>query len=730
MLRRNEPDLSFRPLEFESLEAFLRYRVRAIAAGFMLLLFALLAASCSEKKSKIGGIDGSQIAQANSEPHNWLSHGRTYDEQRFSPLDLINNSNVTDLGLAFEIEMPTTRGLEATPLVIEGVIYTTSAWSVVYAIDGRTGETLWKFDPQADRTRGVHGCCDAVNRGLAAWGNNLFLGVFDGRLIALDRGTGKVIWEKLTVDLGKPYSITGAPRVVKGKVIIGNAGGEFGVRGYVSAYEADSGELAWRFYTVPGNPSEPFEHPELQKAAETWTGEWWKYGGGGTVWDSMAFDPDLDLLYIGTGNGSPWPRDIRSPDGGDNLFLSSILALDPDTGSLAWHYQTTPGDQWDYTATQHLVLADLTIDGETRKTIMQAPKNGFFYVLDRETGKLLSADPFVKVTWADGVDLETGRPRELKSADYSRTQETVIWPSALGGHNWQPMSFSPQTGLVYIPANEMPFRYKVQPEPYKVDPRGDYNSGTDQLRTSTSLPPGLAQGKLIAWDPVLGKPVWTIEQNDVANGGVLSTAGNLVFQGTTDGHFVAYDAATGAELWRRAVLSSVIAPPISYAVDGEQFIAVNVRAGGAWGLVNAEASRLYDIRRAVPGRLLIFKLGGTAILSDDYGDDYRMEPVPAQFSGPDVSRGETLYAQYCMRCHGTGAIGNGVLPDLRHAATVRNDVLNSILLDGILESAGMPGFAETLSAEDVRAIQQYILTVSWITRNETDVKTHLKGDAK
>lgn len=663
-----------------------------------------------------GSVDAARIRRADTEPGNWLTHGRTYDEQRFSPLSQVNRDNVARLGLAWSVRLPTTRGLEATPLAIDGVLYTTSAWGVTHAIDADTGDLRWTFDPEPDKTRGVHGCCDAVNRGVAAWEDRLYVGVYDGRLVAVDRATGGKLWETLTIDPSKPYTITGAPRVVGDKVVIGNGGGEFGVRGYVSAYDAATGELVWRFYTVPGDPSEPFEHPELEAAARTWTGEWWKFGGGGTVWDSLAYDPELDLLYVGTGNGSPWPRDIRSPGGGDNLFLSSILALDPDTGRLVWHYQTTPGDQWDYTATQHMVLADLTIGGERRKVVMQAPKNGFFYVLDRGTGELLSAEPYVKVTWADGVDLETGRPRELALADYSRDKEAVVWPSALGGHNWQPMAFSRETGLVYIPANEMPFRYKVQPEPYEVDPRGDYNNGTDQLRTTTRLPPGIARGKLLAWDPVAQREVWRVEQPDAANGGVLATAGGLVFQGTTDGYFVAYDDRNGAELWRVAVGSSVIAPPISYAVDGAQYVAVNVRAGGAWGLVNAEAAQQYGIERATPGRLLAFTLDGDAGLETEFGEDPVLEAAPVDVPPATLAHGETLYARYCSRCHGPGAIGNGVLPDLRHSAILRTGLFDDVVIEGSLAAAGMPGFAGALDAGDAQAIRAYVTAVAWRTR--------------
>ncbi|HEX7375194.1 MAG TPA: PQQ-dependent dehydrogenase, methanol/ethanol family, partial [Steroidobacteraceae bacterium] len=412
-------------------------------------------------------VDGARIAGADREPQNWLSHGRTYGEQRYSPLAQINAGNAEQLGLAWSVPMGTYRGLEATPLVVDGVMYTTATWSVVHALDAATGRQLWTYDPQVPREWGRYGCCDAVNRGVAVWRGRVYVGTFDGRLIAIDAKTGRKRWEVNTIDRTKPYTITGAPRVVKGKVLIGNGGAEFGVRGYLSAYDASSGKLVWRFYTVPGNPKNGFENPELKAAAATWHGEWWIGGGGGTVWDSMAYDPELDTLYVGTGNGSPWNRDIRSPGGGDNLYLSSILAMNPDTGRLKWHYQVTPGDSWDYTATQHIILADLTIDGKPRKVLMQAPKNGFFYVLDRVTGQLLSADKFAPVTWASSVDLKTGRPVETPEASYSR-ETRIIVPAAYGAHNWQPMAYNPRTGLVYIPAHQPMGVYSTPQEVLKT----------------------------------------------------------------------------------------------------------------------------------------------------------------------------------------------------------------------------------------------------------------------
>jgi quinohemoprotein ethanol dehydrogenase len=414
-------------------------------------------------------IDDAALRKADERRGDWITHGRTYSETRFSPLNQINAGNIKQLGLAWSFDTDTTRGLEATPIIVDGVMYTTGSWSVVFALDARTGRQLWKWDPQVPRSFGYKACCDVVNRGVAVYKGKVYVGTLDGRLVALDADSGKPLWEVVTVDQSLPYTVTGAPRVVKGKVLIGNGGAEMGVRGYISAYDAETGKMAWRFYTVPGDPSKPFESPAMERAAKTWSGEWWKIGGGGTVWDSMAYDPELDLLYIGTGNGSPWNREIRSSGTGDNLYLSSIVALKPETGEMVWHYQTTPGDSWDYTATQHIILADLDIGGRNRKVLMQAPKNGFFYVIDRKNGELLSAQAYVPISWAKEVDKQTGRPVENPGVRY-KDSAAFIKPGPLGGHNWQPMSYNPQTGLVYIPAQDTLFVYSLRIRSFNTGP--------------------------------------------------------------------------------------------------------------------------------------------------------------------------------------------------------------------------------------------------------------------
>jgi quinohemoprotein ethanol dehydrogenase len=661
----------------------------------------------AQKKSQgptIKAIDDVALRNADARTGDWITHGRTYSEARFSPLTQIDAANVKSLGLAWSFDTDTTRGLEATPIVVDGKLYTTGSWSVVFAIDARTGGLLWKWDPDVQRSYGQRACCDVVNRGVAVYKGKVYVGTLDGRLVALNAETGKPLWQVLTVDPQRPYTITGAPRVVKGKVIIGNGGAEFGVRGYVSAYDAESGKLAWRFYTVPGDPSKPFESPALERASKTWTGEWWKIGGGGTVWDSLAYDPELDLLYVGTGNGSPWNREIRSPGGGDNLYLSSILALRPDTGELVWHYQTTPGDSWDFTATQHIILADLEIGGRRRKVLMQAPKNGFFYVLDRQTGELLSAEAYTKVSWAKGVDKTTGRPIEDPAARY-KSAVNFLQPGPFGGHNWQPMSFNPKTGLVYIPAQEPFFAY-AQDKKFVYKP-GAWNTGID-FTIFKEPPPLIPRGHLLAWDPVAQKERWRVQYNLMWNGGTLTTAGNLVFQGTSDGRFVGYSADKGEKLWEFNVGTGVIAAPITYEQDGVQYVAVMAGWGGTFALTGGNATGGV----ALPGRLLTFALNAKKGLPEAVAQKPK-DVTAIIFDAPPerIDQGAGLFAQWCSMCHGIGAVGGGgVIPDLRMSQPAIFSRYEYIVLRGAYQrSGGMPSFREWLTIEDVKAIQAYVL---------------------
>jgi quinohemoprotein ethanol dehydrogenase len=669
---------------------------RPLAGCVIAFVAAFIAFGSAQQKAPV---DDAALRAPEARQGDWLSYGRDYYEQRFSPLDQINDTNVSQLGLAWQFETATNRGLEATPLVIDGVMYATGSWSVTYAIDARTGKQLWKYDPEVHRKYDNIACCDVVNRGAAYYKGRVYVGVLDGRLAAIDAATGKVAWQTTTVDQAQPYTITGAPRIAKGKIIIGNGGAEYGVRGYVSAYDAETGKLAWRFYTVPGDPSKPQENTALERALPTWKGgDWWKYGGGGTVWDSIVYDPELNLLYVGTGNGSVWNRDVRSPGGGDNLYLASILAINPDNGELVWHYQTVPGDTWDYTAVQPMMLADLTIGGRTRQVIMQAPKNGFFYVLDRATGELLSADKYVEVNWASHVDMKTGRPVEIPGADY-QDKGAYIRPGPLGGHNWQAMSFSPKTGLVYLPAQDNG-RYFEQPKTIGEfkQMQGDpvkaplpYNLGLGPIERNQEKFDVPYKGRLLAWDPVARKPRWTVEYGAYWNGGTLATAGNLVFQGTAAGDFIAYNAATGEKLWSSWATTGIVAPPITYTVDGKQYVSVMAGWGGA-----------FSKKHVSYGRLLTFAIGGTASLPS------RPRPrtvtaIPSNATPQQIAAGSKLFATYCVRCHGEGTI----LPDVRRSTPA---VLNGLdrILDGALVERGMPRFGE-LDKPAIAELRAYLL---------------------
>jgi quinohemoprotein ethanol dehydrogenase len=681
-----------------------------------LLVAILCAVACAGPSVPV--VDDAALRGAANTSEVWLTHGRDYAETRFSPLDQINADNVGRLGLAWTFDTGSYRGLQATPLVANGVMYASAPWSVVFALDARTGELLWRHDPNVPREHARRICCDVVNRGVALYDGKVYVGTLDGRLLALDAANGQPLWVTQTTDTTEPYAITGAPRVVKGLVIIGNGGAEYGVRGYVSAYDARTGELRWRFYTVPGDPAEPFENEAMARAAQTWTGEWWKMGGGGTVWDALAFDPEADLLYVGTGNGSPWVREVRSPGGGDNLYLSSILALRPDTGELVWHYQTTPGDNWDYTAVQHMLLADLVIDGVERQVLMQAPKNGFFYVLDRVTGELLSAEPFSPLTWATHVDLASGRPVETPGARYGSRVPTLITPGPGGAHNWNPMSFNPMTGLVYIPATGGSFPYLRQSD-FEFRP-GVWNLGLDLRATALPhryprpQPPVGAPviepappGSLLAWDPVAQRERWRVAHPSPANGGTLSTAGNLVLQGTSDGRFAAYSADRGERLWEARLGNSAIAGPITYALDGVQYVTVLAGWGGAVAGYGLNPSGMYKAE----GRVWTFRLDGAQAFEPVASQPRPpLSPIAFEASEEQITAGESLYADWCYVCHGGGAASGGIIADLRYSVPSVLDNYRSIVGEGALLGLGMPSFGDWLSGEDIDAIRSWVLT--------------------
>jgi alcohol dehydrogenase (cytochrome c)/quinohemoprotein ethanol dehydrogenase len=698
----------------------------ATAAGIVIIALGATLVACSPPTAPssaavptpavkpAAAVDAARLLAADSEPGNWMAPGRTYSEQHFSPLKNVDTSNVKKLGLAWSYDLDTAhRGQESTPLVIDGVMYVTSAWSKLFALDAKSGALLWTFDPKVPGQAGVNACCDVVNRGVAAWKGRVFLGTLDGRLIALDAATGKPAWQDTTVPAGGRYTITGAPRVVNGMVLIGNGGGEMGMRGYVTAYDAETGRQIWRFYTVPGDPKQPFESEALKKAAKTWSGEWWKLGGGGPVWDSMAYDPELQLIYIGVGNGSPWNRGkVR----GDALYLDSIVALHAGTGEYAWHYQTTPQDEWDFDACSPLILADLELAGMKRSVIMQAPKNGFFYVLDRATGELLSADPYATTNWAKSIDMKTGRPTVVYEARYGEAGKPFVsMPGPGGAHSWQPMSFSPVAHLVYLPVTELSFPY-FPGDTDKHHELGwntgvDFNSGSlpQDPKIKALIKSGL-KGHLAAWDPAARKEVWRAELGHPWNGGVLSTAGNLVFQGTGMGEFIAYRTDTGERLWSAPTQAGVLAAPISYTVDGEQYVAIEVGWGGAFGLAAGELARDSHIAANLP-RVLAFKLGANGQLPPlAAAAPAVLDPPPDTATNADVTAGKALYHMYCSTCHGDSATSSGVLPDLRYSGLLKNAaVWDSTVRDGLRADKGMVAFKDEVSSADAAMIRDYVI---------------------
>jgi len=667
---------------------------------------ALSACGGGDRKPEYGNIDEARLTAADKDEDNWLGYGRTYEEQRFSPLKEVNDGNVGQLGLAFAVQLDTNRGQEATPIVVDGVMYFSTAWDHIYAIDAATGKVLWTHDPKVDGNKAVHACCDVVNRGVAVWKGKVFFGTIDGRLIALDAGTGKELWSVVTLDRSKPYTITGAPRVFKDKVVIGNSGAELGVRGYITAYDTETGKQVWRFYTVPGNPADGPDHAASDEAfarfaGKTWAGKWWEMGGGGTVWDSIVYDPEFDQLIVGVGNGSPWNHRARSDGKGDNLFLSSILALDPDTGAYKWHYQVNPAETWDFTATQQITLADLKIDGKLRKVAMQAPKNGFFYVIDRSNGKLISAEPYVPQNWAERIDLKTGRPVEVPGARFA-DKPFMIYPSGLGAHAWMPMSYSPLTGLVYIPAMHAPLTLEDDVDYHRYP--GRWNTGVKMIGT----PPGREEegrykGWLVAWDPVKRKAAWKVERDWPWNGGTLATAGNLVFQGDNRGAFRAYDAKSGKELWSFDAGRGVMAGPISYRVDGVQYVAVLAGYGGSMGM----ASESPWMPTPPPnGLLLAFRLGGTAKMPETPpAPDLPYVTSDETFTPAQLAEGAKWYGQFCRICH-----SGPTNPNLfRSQIATNSEAFKSVVIDGALAANGMVSFRDYLTAAQAEDIRAYIL---------------------
>ncbi len=662
--------------------------------GLLALLVLSLSWSCtSQQKNPVG-------AETAGTNENWSMHGGGVDESGYSRLDAINTGTIDKLGLAWSLDLDDERTLQATPLAVDGVLYFTGSYANIYAVDGVSGKVLWTYDPEtSDHNPEKLRYVLPVNRGAAYADGRLFVGTLDGRLIAVDAKTGKLAWSAETVARDSYHTITGAPRTFGDKVIIGNGGADFGARGYVTAYDQKTGKQAWRFYTVPGSPEENKGDPAMERAAATWSGEYWKTGTGGTVWNGITFDPELNRIYLGTGNSGPFDPSVRSPGNGDNLYLTSIVALDADTGKYVWHYQMNPREAWDYKSTPNMISATIEIEGKPRKVLMQAPTNGFFYVLDRNDGKLISAGKIGKVTWAESIDLKTGRPVEAPNIRYE-TGEATLWPGPNGAHNWQDMSYNPKSGLVYIPYMQLGMKFIKSPnvlgglamEPVVQDAED-------------------AKGALVAYDPVSQSVRWKVQHAFMWNGGTLSTAGDLVFQGTADGHFSAYNAETGKRLWQFNAGLGIIAPPISYAVDGKQYVSVLVGYGGT-NILGGSSMNIGWKYGAQKRRLLTFALDGKAVLPPSAPRSTQIQPIddPAiRISQADAAAGQPLFTGNCAACHGLDAVSGGAPgPDLRELpVALQADTLWQVVHDGALLKRGMPPF-KNLSRQQSDQIHAFI----------------------
>jgi len=708
---------------------------RTLAFGLGLVLTGAIAgcsrsdSPASETSALLAGpaanVTAERLLNAESEPSQWMTYNGTYSEQRYARLNQITKENVKQLGLEWFADYDTNLTQSGTPLYIDGVIYVSTAWSKVYAFDAKTGKQLWKYDPKTPGEWIRNVCCGIVNRGIAAYQGKIYLGTLDGRLVAIDAKTGKEAWSTLTVDPKQHYSITSAPRVAKGLVFIGNSGSEYGVRGYIGAYDAETGEQKWRFYTVPGDPNKPQENEALTRAAATWPKDngWWEIGGGGTVWDAIVYDPKTDLLYFGTGNGTPWNQAYRDPSGGDNLYLASIIAVKPETGEYVWHYQTTPADTWDYDAVSPMMTADITIDGQERHVLMQPCKNGFMYVLDAATGELLRADPFTEVNWADGVDMKTGRPRTKKEARYPAGKPFNLAPGVQGAHGWHSNAFDPESDTLFIATQEAYYAMVADPN-YKRSDTG-YNLG---LFFGASIPGAKTgfTGYLQAWDPATGKSLWKSEANQGPTGGVLATSAGLLFQGNGSGgkpgsgapaagmpepdgpreeptpELRAFDAKTGEKLWSFGTQTAVVAAPITYELDGRQYVAVSV--GGA-----VQGGDYYAPNYS---RLLVFALNGKATLPPKAEYTPRpLDPPPSTASAEVVRTGEATYGKFCSQCHGdNGQTRGATFPNLTRTPLLHSqEGFDNVVLKGVLAERGMASFADSLKPEDTQALRAYLV---------------------
>lgn len=683
----------------------------------MMLATSLLAACGDQSRARyLDDSDGSD----------WPGYGRTYGQQHYSPLDEINVQTVGRLGLQWSRDLPFGNSA-SEPIAVDGIVYYATGLSVIHAVDAVTGEALWEYDPGVGEKAGLDLRSGWGVRGISWWKGKIYTGTTDGRLIAIDAKNGKPVWTAETLEPDTPAHVNGAPRVMNGKVVIGFASTTGAVRPYVTAYDAETGRQLWRFHVTPGNPADGFENDAMKMAAKTWAGEWWKFGGGGTVWNAITYDDSTNSVIFGTGSGYPWNRRVRSEDKGDNLFISSIVALDATTGDYKWHYQVNPGDTWDFDATMDIALADLEIDGKLRQVLIQAPKNGFLYVIDRTNGKLISAKPFVKVNWALGIDLKTGRPIEAPGARYPDGQIAQITPTGVGAHNWMPMGYSPATKLVYIPAIQFDGAYTDRGVDLKgwkapVDRTISGGLGAADLGGSNAqaFAANMPTGRLIAWDPVKQAPAWKYDYPTYINGGVLPTAGGLVFQSSVDGLLRAFDARSGKLLWSYKLQTPSMAAPISYRVNGRQY--VTLMTGLGMGFVNVVGSpavlEKYGIDpRSQARRIMTFALDGKGRLPAAQSIPGAPEDKDYKADAAKASRGAMRYAVHCAICHGSDAIGVTQAPDLRRSAVPPSGAtFQQIVRNGALVANGMPQFSD-LTEEQVEDIRQYLRSRSWELRN-------------
>ena len=725
-----------------------QYEVQVIGKTFAILLLASASVqACGERPAtstqtlgtaRFAQVGEARILNAAQEPDQWFTPGRDAEGTYYSPLDAINESTVARLGFAWEYELGTHRGLEATPIVVDGVMYTSGNWGRVYALDAASGREHWTYDPGAPRQWGRYACCDVVNRGVAVRDGRVYVGSLDGYLHAIDAKTGQRVWRVDTLPSRGPkdfhYTVTDAPLLAGDLIVVGNSGSDFaGARGSVSAYDLHTGTFRWRFYTVPRDPHlGPQDQPHLQAAIKTWDRHYdWRFGGGGTVWDGMAYDSTLHLIYFGTGNAAPYQVVDVDKGGDDELYVASILAIHADSGLLAWHYQATPGDAWDYDSTAKMILADLLIGGQRRQVLMQANKNGFLYVFDRKTGELLSGQPFAQVNWTKGLDPNTHRPITAPEADWTH-EPKVIFPAPTGAHGWPPMSFSPRTGLLYIPVIDAPMVYINTehrpagliegnfeldfffPEDYDPKTLASLFGKLPSLETlaHTVKEPLRSRSVLRAVDPSTGKVAWEQPGVHVWDGGVMSTAGNLVFRGDGAGFLNIYAADSGRLLKRIDVGTWIMAAPTTYRINGEQYVTVMAGYGGA--LLNAPFppdSAAFKYGNA--GRIVAFKLNGGPVpkpspVVESFPDPPAREGTPVQ-----IAQGEVLYSRYCSRCH---SFGRSMLPDLRRMSQPTHQLFYDIVLNGAYEPKGMARWDDVLKRSDAEAIHAYLVSQAWQAR--------------